>query len=184
MAGEFISQEFTTQRSVPAETSDHKPAYWHVWQTSGSFWTQEKYRTLNSAQQHLRTWWDILIYWSTWFHTILLTKPLTNEPLHFLTQILFTIFCTLLIGDIIGLYQAEGQEQLGSGVVTRVTQASLTVAFDDTQDGMNLDRDGLYNLMKLANDVTYRRQSRYVRFQFIQLVSLNMSFFFSTKLNL
>uniref|UniRef100_A0A9J7X404 DNA-binding protein SMUBP-2 n=1 Tax=Cyprinus carpio carpio TaxID=630221 RepID=A0A9J7X404_CYPCA len=62
-------------------------------------------------------------------------------------------------GDIIGLYQAEGQEQLGSGVVTRVTQASLTVAFDDTQDGMNLDRDGLYNLMKLANDVTYRRQS-------------------------
>uniref|UniRef100_A0A673N0J6 DNA helicase n=1 Tax=Sinocyclocheilus rhinocerous TaxID=307959 RepID=A0A673N0J6_9TELE len=63
-------------------------------------------------------------------------------------------------GDIIGLYQAEGQDQpsqLGSGVVTRVTQASLTVAFDNTQDGMNLDRDGLYNLMKLANDVTYRR---------------------------
>uniref|UniRef100_A0A671NTC0 DNA helicase n=1 Tax=Sinocyclocheilus anshuiensis TaxID=1608454 RepID=A0A671NTC0_9TELE len=65
-------------------------------------------------------------------------------------------------GDIIGLYQAEGQDQpsqLGSGVATRVTQASLTVAFDDTQDGMNLDRDGLYNLMKLANDVTYRRLS-------------------------
>uniref|UniRef100_A0A673N0P1 DNA-binding protein SMUBP-2 n=1 Tax=Sinocyclocheilus rhinocerous TaxID=307959 RepID=A0A673N0P1_9TELE len=65
-------------------------------------------------------------------------------------------------GDIIGLYQAEGQDQpsqLGSGVVTRVTQASLTVAFDNTQDGMNLDRDGLYNLMKLANDVTYRRLS-------------------------
>ncbi|XP_073706078.1 DNA-binding protein SMUBP-2 [Garra rufa] len=65
-------------------------------------------------------------------------------------------------GDIIGLCQAEGQNQpsqLGSGVVTRVTQASLTVAFDDMQDGMNLDRDGLYNLMKLANDVTYRRLS-------------------------
>lgn len=65
-------------------------------------------------------------------------------------------------GDIIGLYQAEGQAlptQLGSGVVTRATQASLTVAFDDTQDGTNLDRDGLYNLMKLANDVTYRRLS-------------------------
>ncbi|XP_026118827.1 DNA-binding protein SMUBP-2 [Carassius auratus] len=65
-------------------------------------------------------------------------------------------------GDIIGLYQSEGQDQpsqLGSGVVTRVAQASLTVAFDDTQDGMNLDRDGLYNLMKLANDVTYRRLS-------------------------
>ncbi|XP_051580007.1 DNA-binding protein SMUBP-2-like isoform X1 [Myxocyprinus asiaticus] len=63
-------------------------------------------------------------------------------------------------GDIIGLYQSEGQgqsSQLGSGVVTRVTQTSLTVAFDDTQDGINVDRDGLYNLMKLANDVTYRR---------------------------
>lgn len=76
-----------------------------------------------------------------------------------------TIFCILFIGDIIGLYQAEGlgqPSQLGSGVVTRVTQVSLTVAFDDTQDGMNLDRDELYNLMKLANDVTYRRISKYV----------------------
>lgn len=159
MAGEFISQESTAQRSVPAETSDLKTAHWHVWQTPGSFWTQEKYWTLSSAQQHLWTWWDILIYWSSWFHTIL-----ANEPLHILIQIIFTIFCILFIGDIIGLYQAEGQgqpSQLGSGVVTRVTQASLTVAFDDTQDGMNLDRDGLYNLMKLANDVTYRRLSRY-----------------------
>lgn len=63
-------------------------------------------------------------------------------------------------GDIVGLYQSESQgqqSQLGSGVVTRATQTSLTVAFDDTQDGINLDRDGLYNLMKLANDVTYRR---------------------------
>lgn len=84
--------------------------------------------------------------------------------------ILFTIItCSLLIlfiGDIIGLYQSEGQGQpseLGSGVVTRVTQASLTVAFDDTQDSLNLDRDGLYNLMKLANNVTYRRLSKYVQ---------------------
>lgn len=63
-------------------------------------------------------------------------------------------------GDIVGLYQSEGQakpSQLGSGVVTRVTQTSLTVAFDDSQDGINVDRDGLYNLMKLANNVTYRR---------------------------
>lgn len=70
----------------------------------------------------------------------------------------------MFIGDIIGLYQSEGEpSQLGSGVVTRVTQASLTVAFDDTQDSINLDRDGLYNLMKLANDVTYRRLSKYVQ---------------------
>ncbi len=79
------------------------------------------------------------------------------------------------------MYQAEGlgqPSQLGSGVVTRVTQASLTVAFDDTQDGMNLGRDELYNLMKLANDVTYRRISKYVCvYQFIELVSLNIIFF-------
>ncbi|XP_051953195.1 LOW QUALITY PROTEIN: DNA-binding protein SMUBP-2 [Xyrauchen texanus] len=59
-----------------------------------------------------------------------------------------------------GLYQSEGQDQfsqLGSGVVTRVTQTSVTLAFDGTQDGINLERDGLYNIMKLANDVTYRR---------------------------
>ncbi|TRY66412.1 hypothetical protein DNTS_003371 [Danionella cerebrum] len=65
-------------------------------------------------------------------------------------------------GDIIGLYSAEGHaqpSQLGSGVVTRVTQASVTVAFDESQDGINFDRDGLFNLMKLANDVTYRRLS-------------------------
>ncbi|KTG39231.1 hypothetical protein cypCar_00007578, partial [Cyprinus carpio] len=57
----------------------------------------------------------------------------------------------------------SGSAISGSGVVTRVIQASLTVAFDDMQDCMNLDRDGLYNLMKLANDVTYRRLSSYVR---------------------
>lgn len=79
---------------------------------------------------------------------------------------LLSLFCILFIGDIIGLYQSEGQGQpseLGSGVVTRATQASLTVAFDDTQDSLNLDRDGLYNLMKLANNVTYRRLSKYVQ---------------------
>lgn len=148
MAGEFISQESTAQWSVPAETSDRKPAYWHLWQTPGSFWTQEKYRKLSSAQQHLCTRWDILIYWSTWFHTIL-TNGATS---HIWTQILFTIFC-----------RGSGSAISGSGVVTRVIQASLTVAFDDMQDCMNLDRDGLFNLMKLANDVTYRRLSRYVR---------------------
>ncbi|XP_062860705.1 DNA-binding protein SMUBP-2 [Trichomycterus rosablanca] len=63
-------------------------------------------------------------------------------------------------GDIVGLYESEGcsqPNQLCSGVVTRVTQTSVTVAFDDTQDGSGLESDGLYNIMKLANDVTYKR---------------------------
>ncbi|XP_048112394.1 DNA-binding protein SMUBP-2 [Alosa alosa] len=63
-------------------------------------------------------------------------------------------------GDIVGLYDAEGcsqRSQLGTGVVTRVTQSSVAVAFDESQDGLNLNSDGLFNIMKVANDVTYRR---------------------------
>ncbi|KAL7878795.1 hypothetical protein AOLI_G00097690 [Acnodon oligacanthus] len=63
-------------------------------------------------------------------------------------------------GDIVGLFESEGcnqPDQLCSGVVTHVTQVSITVAFDDTQDGLSLESDGLYNIMKLANDVTYKR---------------------------
>lgn len=62
-----------------------------------------------------------------------------------------------------GLYESEGfspSNQLCSGVVTRVTQASIIVAFDDTQDGVNLESDGPYNIMKLANDVTYKRLTK------------------------
>ncbi|XP_062403778.1 DNA-binding protein SMUBP-2 [Sardina pilchardus] len=66
-------------------------------------------------------------------------------------------------GDIVGLYDAEGcsqMSQLGTGVVTRVTQSSVAVAFDESQDGLNLDSDGLFNIMKVANDVTYKRLTR------------------------
>ncbi|KAL2092967.1 hypothetical protein ACEWY4_010279 [Coilia grayii] len=66
-------------------------------------------------------------------------------------------------GDIVGLYESEGCSQrcqLGTGVVTRVTQSSIAVAFDESQDGLNLDSDGLFNIMKVANDVTYRRLTR------------------------
>ncbi|KAM3869880.1 DNA-binding protein SMUBP-2 [Diretmus argenteus] len=63
-------------------------------------------------------------------------------------------------GDIVGLYDTSGcsaASQLGTGIVTRVSQASVTVAFDDSQDGLSIDTDSLYNLLKLANDVTYKR---------------------------
>ncbi|XP_066541765.1 DNA-binding protein SMUBP-2 [Hoplias malabaricus] len=66
-------------------------------------------------------------------------------------------------GDIVGVYESEGcsqPNQLCSGVVTRVTQTSITVAFDDSQDGVVLENDELYNVMKLANDVTYKRLTR------------------------
>ncbi|MGH0140018.1 UNVERIFIED_CONTAM: hypothetical protein FKN15_036684 [Acipenser sinensis] len=63
-------------------------------------------------------------------------------------------------GDIVGLYDSEGIgpfSQLATGVVTRVTQSFLSVAFDESSDGLSLDNEGPFNLLKLANDVTYKR---------------------------
>ncbi|KAL0968844.1 hypothetical protein UPYG_G00272620 [Umbra pygmaea] len=63
-------------------------------------------------------------------------------------------------GDIVGLYELDGvkpSSQLCTGVVTRVSQSAITLACEDSQDGLSLDTDTLYNLMKLANDVTYKR---------------------------
>ncbi|KAJ8248898.1 hypothetical protein GJAV_G00228960 [Gymnothorax javanicus] len=63
-------------------------------------------------------------------------------------------------GDIVGLYSVEGcgpSSQLGSGVVTQASQVAISVAFE-VQDGFSLEGDVLYNLMKLANNVTYERQ--------------------------
>ncbi|XP_060891467.1 DNA-binding protein SMUBP-2 [Labrus mixtus] len=66
-------------------------------------------------------------------------------------------------GDIVGLYDTGGctaASQISTGVVTRVSQASLSVAFDDTQDGGSFEDNALYNLLKLANDVTYKRMKQ------------------------
>ncbi|RXN00564.1 DNA-binding protein SMUBP-2 [Acipenser ruthenus] len=63
-------------------------------------------------------------------------------------------------GDIVGLYDSVGigpSSQLATGVVTRVTQSYLSVAFDESSDGLSLDNEGPFNLLKLANDVTYKR---------------------------
>ncbi|XP_023675485.2 DNA-binding protein SMUBP-2 [Paramormyrops kingsleyae] len=63
-------------------------------------------------------------------------------------------------GDIVGVYDTAGisaASQLGTGVVTRVTQSAVSVAFDESHDGLGLDGEALYNLLKLANDVTYKR---------------------------
>ncbi|XP_029379610.1 DNA-binding protein SMUBP-2 [Echeneis naucrates] len=63
-------------------------------------------------------------------------------------------------GDIVGLYDSGGcteASQITTGIVTRVSQTSVSVAFDDLKDGLSFDTDGLYNLLKLANDITYKR---------------------------
>ncbi|XP_074442764.1 DNA-binding protein SMUBP-2 [Larus michahellis] len=62
-------------------------------------------------------------------------------------------------GDIVGLYETAGQgDPLSTGIVTRVTSKAVTVAFEESRDGMlSLDRESSYRLLKLANDVTYNR---------------------------
>lgn len=60
-------------------------------------------------------------------------------------------------GDIVGLYDSGGctaSSQIASGIVTRVAQCSLSVAFDE---GLTVATDSLYNILKLANDITYKR---------------------------
>uniref|UniRef100_A0A8C6L566 DNA-binding protein SMUBP-2 n=1 Tax=Nothobranchius furzeri TaxID=105023 RepID=A0A8C6L566_NOTFU len=66
-------------------------------------------------------------------------------------------------GDIVGLYDTSGcstASQIATGIVTKVGQASVSVAFDDLKDGVSFDRDALYNLLRLVNDVTYKRMKR------------------------
>ncbi|NXT00568.1 SMBP2 protein, partial [Jacana jacana] len=65
-------------------------------------------------------------------------------------------------GDIVGLYHSAGWgEPLSTGVVTRVTSKAVTVAFEESRDGMlSVDRESPYRLLKLANDVTYNRLKR------------------------
>ncbi|XP_077372251.1 DNA-binding protein SMUBP-2 [Festucalex cinctus] len=66
-------------------------------------------------------------------------------------------------GDIVGLYDSGGcsaTSQINTGIVTRVSQTSISVAFDDSKDGLSFDTEALYSLLKLANDVTYKRMKR------------------------
>ncbi|KAL4229741.1 DNA-binding protein SMUBP-2 [Mactra antiquata] len=68
-------------------------------------------------------------------------------------------------GDIVGLnhtHDGKSSDSLGSGIVTKVSQSAVSVAFDDSNGLFSLD-DGshdYYKLTKLANDVTYQRLKR------------------------
>lgn len=75
------------------------------------------------------------------------------------------VLMSFVTGDIVGLYDTGGctaTSQIGTGIVTRVSQVSINVAFDDSMDGLSFDHDAVYNLLKLANDVTYKRMKRCV----------------------
>ncbi|NXN16591.1 SMBP2 protein, partial [Indicator maculatus] len=65
-------------------------------------------------------------------------------------------------GDVVGLYSSAGQgDPLCTGIVTRVTSRAVTVAFEESQEGLpSLEPDCSYRLLKLANDITYNRLKR------------------------
>lgn len=68
-------------------------------------------------------------------------------------------------GDIVGLSLSksdQSNETIASGIVSRVGQAVVHVAFDENLDQQDLDGDQQYKLVKLANDVTYKRLKRQV----------------------
>ncbi|KAM5247003.1 DNA-binding protein SMUBP-2 [Ctenodactylus gundi] len=62
-------------------------------------------------------------------------------------------------GDIVGLYDTTNAGgPLATGILTHITQRSVSVAFDESHDfQLTLDRDSSYRLLRLANDVTYKR---------------------------
>jgi len=68
---------------------------------------------------------------------------------------------SLTSGDIVGVRGAERTESEVSGVVTWVSPTSLGIAVQVSEVGEenSLDESCLYSLVKLANDVTYRRLS-------------------------
>nr|DBA17390.1 TPA: hypothetical protein GDO54_002844 [Pyxicephalus adspersus] len=62
-------------------------------------------------------------------------------------------------GDIVGVYDSSSpSEPLATGIVSGITQKVIHVAFDETHsDALNFGSDNTYRLLKLANDVTYKR---------------------------
>ncbi|XP_061465901.1 DNA-binding protein SMUBP-2 isoform X2 [Rhineura floridana] len=61
-------------------------------------------------------------------------------------------------GDIIGLYETASQgDPLSTGIVTRIAPRSITIAVDEP---VSLGQENSYRLLKLANDITYKRLKR------------------------
>lgn len=70
-------------------------------------------------------------------------------------------------GDIVGLSSSKAAPEsarekiASSGVVTKMGTASLTLAFQESLENLDLEADRPYRIIKLANDITYRRLKRY-----------------------
>lgn len=76
----------------------------------------------------------------------------------------FWLHCDVFFsGDILGLHLASNPlPMISSGIVTRVASSHISVAFDQSAELSDLGSDVQYYVVKLANDVTYRRLRRWV----------------------
>lgn len=81
-----------------------------------------------------------------------------------LSYSLYPLFCSNT-GDIVGVGNpnADGKfTVITSGVVSSAHESYFTVALEKDSDSSDLDCDDVYSLIKLANDVTYKRLKRYL----------------------
>lgn len=73
---------------------------------------------------------------------------------------------TINSGDIVGIGNpnADGKfTVITSGVVSNVHESFLSVALEKNSDSSDLECDEIYGLIKLANDVTYKRLKRILK---------------------
>jgi len=66
---------------------------------------------------------------------------------------------SLSSGDIVGVRGSENADTEISGVVTAVRPNSLAIAVSEQGEEARIDENSVYSLVKLANDITYRRLS-------------------------
>ena len=82
-----------------------------------------------------------------------------------LALILLNESTCLTLGDIVGLSYSSADSnvaELSSGIVTRVSETTVVVAFEEAFDSQSFDEDRLMRVTRLANDVTFKRMKRLI----------------------
>ena len=72
--------------------------------------------------------------------------------------IMIHIFFSFFSGDIIGLYNESLPSNHITGVVCSISSKLITISIDDSFE--DLDQESTYFVVKLANDITYKRLKR------------------------
>ena len=67
-------------------------------------------------------------------------------------------FFPFFSGDIIGLYNESLPSNHITGVVCSISSKLITISIDDSFE--DLDQESTYFVVKLANDITYKRLKR------------------------